>query len=132
VELAAFREAHLPAVIELCRQEDWPTYPSNPESALRALAAPGTVTLVAVIDDDVVGFAHALTDGVTAYLAQLLVGQPYRRQGVGRSLVDAMLARCARVRMDLLSDTAEHFYGQWRHKRYTGFRLYPPDADPRN
>jgi hypothetical protein len=45
----------------------------NPDRALRALLAPGAVTVVALAGVEVVGFAHAVTDSVTTYLAELLV-----------------------------------------------------------
>lgn len=43
--------------------------PSDAERAVRALTAPGVVTVVAVAGEEVVGFAQVLTDGeIQAYL----------------------------------------------------------------
>ncbi len=84
-----FEATHLGGVLALCTSEGWPTFPSNPDRALRALLAPGTSTIVALD-----------TDG-----------------------------ECGAGRMDLLTDTAQSFYTSLPHRRYAGFRLYPPGAD---
>jgi ribosomal protein S18 acetylase RimI-like enzyme len=128
IDLTPFTPAHLDGLLALCVAERWPTFPSDPGRARSALLAPGSITMVATDSQTrtPIGFAHALTDGVTAYLAQLLVAPGYRCRGVGRSLVDATFARAGVARMDLLTDTAEGFYGKRAHRRYSGFRIYPP------
>ncbi len=124
--LTEFDDRHLAGVLALCATEGWPTFPSDPDRAQGALHAPGAVTVVAVCDEDrVVGFAHALTDSITAHLAQLLVDQQHQGQGIGRRLVDEVGRRCGTDRLDLLTDTARGFYKRLPHRRYTGFRVYP-------
>lgn len=94
--------------------------------ALRALLAPGATTVVALDDDGaVVGFAHALTDGVNAYLAELLVVPEHRGRGIGRQMLAEVFQRCRAERIDVITDTAERFYETLPHRRYAGFRLYP-------
>ncbi|MGH3780199.1 MAG: GNAT family N-acetyltransferase [Pseudonocardiaceae bacterium] len=128
-----FTAEQLDGVLGLCTAAGWPTLPSDPGRALRALLASGTATVVAVTDDGtVIGFAHALSDGVTAYLAELLVDPGHRRRGVGRQLVLEVAQRCGAARLDLLTDTAEGFYtAVLPHRRYHGFRPYPrPSPTP--
>ncbi len=99
---------------------------ADPDRALRALLAPGATTVVALDDDDtVVGFAHALTDGATAYLAQLLVAPEHRGRGLGRQMLAEVFQRCRVGRMDVITHTAEGFYETLPHRRFAGFRLYP-------
>jgi GNAT superfamily N-acetyltransferase len=124
--VTAFEATHLGGVLALCTAEGWPTFPSDPHRALRALLAAGATTVVALdVDGEVIGFAHALSDGVTIYLAELLVAPAHRHRGIGRRLVSELLDRCDAVRMDLITDSAEAFYASLPHRRYAGFRLYP-------
>jgi GNAT superfamily N-acetyltransferase len=123
--VTAFEATHLGGVLALCTAEGWPTFPSDPHRALRALLAAGATTVVALdADGEVIGFAHALSDGVTIYLAELLVAPAHRHRGIGRRLVSELFDRCDAVRMDLITDSAEAFYASLPHRRYAGFRLY--------
>ncbi|MFN2535070.1 MAG: GNAT family N-acetyltransferase [Pseudonocardiaceae bacterium] len=50
------------------------------------LLAPGTATVVALgTDGEVIGFAHALSNSLTAYLAELVVAAKHRNHGVARN-----------------------------------------------
>lgn len=84
--------------------EGWPSPPSA-AAHLRLLQSSG---LVAIARDEgrVVGFATAITDGVlSAYIPLLEVLPTYRRQGVGRSLIERLLARLSDIYMiDVVCD----------------------------
>lgn len=59
---------------------------------LQALAAASQRTLVALVDGRVVGFARAITDGLSnGYLSMVAVDANYRGQGIGRALVEAII-----------------------------------------
>ncbi|HZS30960.1 MAG TPA: GNAT family N-acetyltransferase [Gaiellaceae bacterium] len=122
-----FSEEHLPGVIRLCEDEGWPSFPTDPARALRALTAPGVTAVVAVEEGEVVGFAQMLTDGeIQAYLCDLAVAKGARRAGVGRALVEAAFARCGAERVDLLAlEDSEDFYRSFRHRALPGYRIYP-------
>lgn len=49
-------------------------------------------SLVAVADGKIVGFARAVTDGISnGYLSMVVVAEAYRRQGIGQALVEGIL-----------------------------------------
>jgi ribosomal protein S18 acetylase RimI-like enzyme len=127
LELVGFGEEHLPGVLELYEAEGWPSFPSDPPLAERACTAPGVVSVVALEDGEVVGFARLLTDGaLDAYLCELVVADTARRNGVGRALVTEGFARSGARRLDLLAgEGSESFYVSFRHRAFPGYRLYP-------
>ena len=127
IGFVAFTEEHLSGVLRLCEAEGWPTLPADPARALRALTAPGVVTVVAIEDGEVVGFAQMLTDGeIQAYLCDVAVATPVRGRGVGKKLVEEAFARSGAQRVDLLAvDESEDFYRSFRHRKMPGYRIYP-------
>ena len=69
IEIRRFRSEDLDAVVGLCSAEGWDAYVTDPERTCHALSAAGVITVVAVEDGNVWGFAQLLTDGaIRAYL----------------------------------------------------------------
>ena len=57
--------------------------------AFALLLAHSQRTAVAVADSKIVGFARAITDGISnGYLSMVVVSQEHRLQGIGRALVE--------------------------------------------
>jgi ribosomal protein S18 acetylase RimI-like enzyme len=126
LDIHSYARAHLEGVVQLCRDEGWPTFLEDPERAHRVLSAPGVTTVVAVVEGEVVGFAQLQSDGeVQAHLSLLAVARDHRRHGIARQLVTEGLARSGGVRLDLVTDTAEEFYASLPHRTMSGYRLYP-------
>ena len=127
VEIVPFVEGHLDGVLRLCVAEDWPSFPDDPERAIRVLTAPGVTTVVALDDGSVVGFAQLFSDGeLQAFLANLAVDKELRGRGTGRALVIEALRLAGGERIDLLSEEeAVGFYEKFPNFRKPGFRLYP-------
>ena len=137
IAYAPFAPSHVDGIIRLTEAEGWPTFAEDRDRAVRVLSAPGATTVVALVGDEVVGFARALTDGEwVACLVDFVVDAQYRRSGIGRRLIDEIFARSNAQRMDLLAEPgSEQFYESRPHRRWTGYRLYPPgvtwaDLDP--
>ncbi len=122
-----FEAGHLAGIVELCLAEGWTSY-ADPDVALRALTAPGSVVTVAVSDEGVVvGFAQLQSDGlVHAHVTNVLVAASRRRDGIGRRLLEHAFARSGARYLDLVStEGADDFYRSFEHKEFRGFRLYP-------
>ena len=83
--------------------------------------------MVAAEDHKVLGFAQCLTDGaIRAYLANMVVDAGRRGTGIGKMLVNEILARCHAVYVDLLSaEGAQGFYATFPHRTIPGYRIYP-------
>lgn len=130
MDCVAFEPGHIDGVIALTTEEGWPTLAEDRDRAMRVLTAMGAVTVVALEDGAVVGFARALHDGEwIACLTDMVVDARQRRRGVGRALVRELFARTGAQRMDLLAEPgSEAFYASFPHRLWTGYRLYPGDS----
>jgi GNAT superfamily N-acetyltransferase len=127
MEIVDYQRGHLDAIVALCRDEGWPSFPEDPERAHRVLTAPGVTAVVALDNRTVLGFAYLQSDGeIQAHLSDIVVARPHRRTGVARAMLQAGIERAGGVRIDLITDTAAPFYESLAHKRWTGYRLYPP------
>ncbi|MDM0087206.1 MULTISPECIES: GNAT family N-acetyltransferase [unclassified Variovorax] len=59
---------------------------------LGRLVAASQRAVVAVVGDDIVGFARAITDGISnGYLSMVVVAAPQRGQGIGQALVEHLV-----------------------------------------
>lgn len=131
-EISKFTAGDLVGVLALCEAEEWPSFPEDPDRALRALTAPGVTTVVARDVGEVFGFAQLLSDGeIQAYLAAVVVAPGHRGQGAGKALIEAALSLAGGFRVDLLTDDgAVGFYDRLPHREKAGYRLYPPFDEP--
>ena len=127
MEIVPYERQHLEAILALADGVAFSSLVEDPERAHQALSGPGSVTLVALEDDEPIGFAHTISDGaIQAYLCRLLVAPAAQRRGIGRALVDESLARSGAIRIDLLSsEEAEPLYRRFSHERWPGYRLFP-------
>lgn len=128
-EVVPFAAHHLDGILGLCRAEGWPSLPADRARAQGVLSAPNAVTLVAVEDGAVIGFAAAISDGaIEAYLSTLVVAASHRRRGVGTALITAAFRVIGVERLNLLAEPGvEPFYESMPHRTLPGYRLY---ADP--
>lgn len=93
--MVAFRHDHevdLDALSVLFRSVGWGARGGDPASLARVLA--GSRWVVTAWDEGtLVGFARAISDGVTtAYVTDVVVAPSHRRRGIGTELVQQLLA----------------------------------------
>ena len=125
-EIRLFRPEDLDGIVALCAAEGWPSFPTDPARALRALTAPGVTSVVAADGASVAGFAQLQSDGeIQAHLSLIAVDPAYRRQGLARGMLKLALATAGGERIDLITDDAEAFYAALPHRRKPGFRIWP-------
>ncbi|MCG8417034.1 MAG: GNAT family N-acetyltransferase [Proteobacteria bacterium] len=80
----------------------WTAYTRDAAALERAVAG-SSYRIAAYRADRLLGLARAISDGVSiAYLQDVLVHPDVHRQGIGRRLVEAYLARHAHVRQKVL------------------------------
>jgi ribosomal protein S18 acetylase RimI-like enzyme len=125
VEIVPFEDAHAPGIARLCALMPWPSL-TDPATVLSVCTAAGSSAYTAVLEEDVVGFAQALGDGVLqSHLSFLAVHPDHRRRGIARLLTVATFQATHTVRMDLITDEASPFYESFTHKPMAGYRIYP-------
>ena len=125
-QFRTYEEVDLDAVLNLCAAEGWATYVEDPARAHRVFTAPGVVSIVATVDDEVAGFASFQTDGaIQAHLSLLVTDERSRRTGIARALLAYGFPLLGATRIDLITDDAGGFYRRLTHKEQLGFRLYP-------
>ncbi len=132
IEYAPFEvEEHLSGVLALCEAAGWESFRQSSDLARRSLTAPGVCTMVALRGRDVIGFAQMQGDGVLqAHLSLIAVAEGFRREGVGRRLVEEAALRCGARRVDLISSReSEAFYESFAHRSRAGFRIYPSSEE---
>ena len=127
VDYVTYERRHLDGVVALCDAEGWRSFAEDLSRANRVLTAPGVTTVVATDSGTVVGFVSLQSDGeIQAHLSTIAVDRSQRRSGIARRLLQEALDRAGGQRVDLITDSAESFYEALTHKRWSGFRIYPP------
>jgi GNAT superfamily N-acetyltransferase len=128
IAIAQFERRHLVDVVALFAAQGW-SYAEDEERTWRALTAPGSTCVVALADGTVAGVAHVLSDGeIQSFLSILVVGEAFRRQGVGRRLLLEAFTSAGTQRLDLTS-CVDEFYEALGFRRLTAFRISRDELD---
>jgi ribosomal protein S18 acetylase RimI-like enzyme len=91
MEIRPIRPNELETVRALLRAAGWERKVETAEE-FSALISRSQCALVAVEDGTVVGFARAITDGITnGYLSMLVVDEAHRGKGIGTALVRTVM-----------------------------------------
>jgi ribosomal protein S18 acetylase RimI-like enzyme len=116
-------QVHLDRLLTLVAAEGWTEYSHDPERTYRALTAPGSTTLVAVADGQVVGAIQVQSDGlIQAHVSMLLISPISRGMGLGSTLLRQGLERAGGLQLDVRTRT-EGYYERLGASRSLGFRL---------
>jgi ribosomal protein S18 acetylase RimI-like enzyme len=98
--------------VALFAAEGWQTYAAGRELTFRALAAPGSTSLVAVDDGAVVALIQLQSDGeIQAHLSALVVAEQWRRRGLARRLIREALRRAGGLRIDVNTRSGHVYLG---------------------
>ena len=83
-----FTAPDLEAVHHLLSANGWAHRTGDVEQFGQLIAA-SQRAVVALAEGEIVGFARAITDGISnGYLSMVVVAEPYRRRGIGQALVE--------------------------------------------
>lgn len=123
VTIRDWQDSDFPAIQRLSEAEGWPSPTQRAAESLHSWHH-AQIALVAVIDDEIVGFLRGLSDGaITTYIAELLVVPNWRGQGIAAALLNEAQQRFPSTRLDLLA-TAESssFYERIGFHAFAGYR----------
>lgn len=125
VEIVPYETQHARDIARLCTTVQWPSL-TDPRTVDEVCTAPGSSAYVALENGSVVGWAQAVGDGVLqSHLSFLAVHPDQRHRGIARLLTVATFQATGTKRMDLITDSAQGFYGSFEHRRMSGYRIYP-------
>lgn len=97
VQLRDFVPSDLDGVYQVLIDNGWGHRIDN-AGDLGRLVQSSHRTAVAMLDGQIAGFARAITDGLSnGYLSMVVVAEPWRRQGVGRALVQHIVGADPRI-----------------------------------
>jgi ribosomal protein S18 acetylase RimI-like enzyme len=125
--ISPFSREHLEGAVALFAAAGWDEYTEDPELTHNALVAPGSTTLVALDGASVAAIIQVQSDGlIQAHVSALLVGESWRRAGLGKRLLREGLARAGGRYLDIRT-RAESYYLRLGATQSTGFRLRRAD-----
>jgi GNAT superfamily N-acetyltransferase len=110
-----FAAAELEAVWQLLRDNGWAHRLGGPAELARLVAASQRTAVALDEQDRVLGFARAITDGLSnGYLSMVVVAPSHRRQGLGTQLVQHLIGGDDSITWVLRAgrDGAEAFFGR--------------------
>lgn len=93
MEIRRYTTYHEAEVLGLYRSVGWTVYADKPDMVKAAFAG-SLLVLGAFVQDELIGLIRAVGDGVSIlYIQDILVAQEHQRKGVGKKLLQAMLAQ---------------------------------------
>ncbi len=131
IEYRTFGLEQLTQILDIYRKAGWTAYLSEEDKMARAIQ--NSLYLCGAFDGGrLAGFVRCVGDGEhILYVQDLIVDEPYKRQGIGKSLLQAAMDKYAHVRMFVLATDAADpisnaFYTavgmrRWEESGYTGY-----------
>ncbi|MCE1173771.1 MAG: GNAT family N-acetyltransferase [Propionibacteriales bacterium] len=129
LELIIGSSPTLDDALELYSAVGWASYLQDPDRLRRALGG-SLLVVTARHDGHLVGLSRVVGDGASiAYVQDVLVHPGYRRLGLGRRLVETVLAPYAHVHQQVLITDAEPAQiGFYQSLGFTELRDFPGDG----
>ena len=126
IHFEPFESRHVERAASFANALGWPSY-ADPATTRAAFLAPGSITWVSTLGDQLIGLAHMLSNGVVHANLSLVGGLPdHRRKGVAKRLIVEAFAQSGAKWLDLWAEPeSEDFYRSFRHQEHVGFRIYP-------
>jgi len=92
MQVRAIQPPEYEAARRLLLAGGWNDHRVSDRGSFALLLERSQACLVALVDGQVVGFARALTDGLSnGYISMVVVAEAYRRRGIGTTLVRAVM-----------------------------------------
>lgn len=106
IQFHEFGSEHLAAVLEIYRKAGWSAYLSDDRKMVNAMK--NSLYLYGAFDNGrLIGFVRCVGDGEhILYVQDLIVDASYKRQGIGRTLLQAAMDKYSHVRMFALATDA--------------------------
>jgi len=97
MQIRSLNDSDIQAIHRLLCANGWAHRVGDIHDLGRLIAA-SQRTVVAVVDMEIVGFARAITDGISnGYVSMVVVAEASRRQGIGQALVERLVGYDPRI-----------------------------------
>lgn len=91
MQVRSISNSDVDAVHHLLVTSGWAHRVGDVEDVSRLISA-SQRAVVALADDEIVGFARAITDGISnGYVSMVVVAEQHRRRGIGQALVERLI-----------------------------------------
>ncbi|MBT3982957.1 MAG: GNAT family N-acetyltransferase [Bacteriovoracaceae bacterium] len=124
-----FEDSYFESILDLYTELGWTNYTSEPHDLKKALEN-STYIVLAFSSDKLVGLARSISDEISIhYLQDILVSPKFQKKGIGRGLMDLVLARFSNVRTHMILTDNElrqrKFYESLGYKNLSDLKKIP-------
>ncbi|MBM7097981.1 GNAT family N-acetyltransferase [Bacillus sp. H-16] len=118
-----YRSSDYSTIAALNQEQGWKNFADRPEEA-KAAWEQSPVRCIAESEGQIIGYVRGLTDGfITLYVCEILVKKSWRKQGVGRALLNHVHSLYPAARLELLATGQSYdFYENAGYRMLYGFR----------
>lgn len=123
ISIRPYQEADFSEINQLNQAEGW-TNLVEKQADTKMAWDNSNIAFVAEVEGEIAGCVRGLTDGViTLYIAELLIEEKQRGNGIGKQLLAHVHALYPKTRIELLaSSTSRSYYEKRGYRPFYGFR----------
>ncbi len=108
-------ESDVDSIYYIYEKEGWISF--NRDMVKSLVVDSNSVYLVVEKNNKIIGFSRYLTDNVlTVFLAEIIVDQKYRNQGIGKCMIDEIFKLNKNQRIELMTDNPK-FYERLKFRK---------------